>query len=182
MLQWYRNMGWPWCCVRQEPAYKKVDAEPVQYISARLESEYDVESFQLKNTVSSLYRRVSEWSLPKKLEERKNLFTMNEAEHEHDFLIDEPGESNHDVEPENDVEHFSRPKHTVSSIYSKVSDWSFPNTTHTKLSTVREGDHESLMDEYTPASPCLSCDGPSPSPSSPPQNLPDFDDVVDEIV
>lgn len=174
-------MGWPpWCCFRHEPAYKKVDAEdPAQYVSARLESEFD----QVKNFPMSLYRKVSEWSLPKK-EKKVNLFTMNEAEHEHDFLLDEPGGSSSDVEPENDVEHFSRPKHTVSSIYDKVSDWSFPDgKTHTKLSTVREEeDHESLMDKYSPQSPCSSCDGPSPSPSSPPQNLPDFDDVVDEIV
>jgi len=173
-------MGWWRCCFRNEPAYKKVDVSPAQSIGARLESEYDVENFQLKNTVSSLYRRVSEWSLPKKSEERKNLFTVNEKENE--FLIDEENSELELEFPGNDVERFNRPKHTVSSIYNKVSDWSFPNKTHTKLSTVREGDHEYLMDEYTPSSPCLSCDGPSPSPSSPPQNLPDFDDVVDEIV
>lgn len=177
-------MGWWKCCFRNEPMYKKVDADPAQYISARLESEYDVEKFPMQNAVSSLYRRVSEWSLPKKAEERKNLFTMNEEEH--DFLIDDhETEGNSELElefPGKDVEHSSRPKHTVSSIYNKVSDWSFPNKTHTKLSTVREGDHESLMDEYSPQSPCRSCDGPSPSPSSPPQTLPDFDDVVDEMV
>lgn len=191
MLQCCKNMGWPWCCFRNEPAYKKVGADPAQSISARLESEYDVENFQLKNTVSSLYRRVSEWSLPKKVEEKKNLFTLNEEEH--DFLIDDHDtEENEELElefPGNDVERFSRPKHTVSSIYNKVSDWSFPNKTHTKLSTVREGDHESLMDEYTPRSPSPSPSssvgyaGPSPSPSSSQGKVQeDFDDVVDKIV
>ena len=160
-------MGWPSCCFRNGPAYKKVDADPAQYVSARLESEYDADSFQLKNTVSSLYRKVSEWSLPKI--QKVNLFTMNEAEHhEHDFLIDENGIEGENVElefPGNDVQHFSRPKkHTVSSIYNK---------TDTKLSTVHEREHESLMDEYTP---------PSPSTSSPPPKLPDFGDVVDEMV
>lgn len=171
--------GWTWCCFRHEPAYKKVDTvEPAQYVSAGLESEYDVETFQLKNAVSSLYRKVSSWSLPKKqLPKKQNLFTVNEEEH--DFLMDEQGIENLELEfPGNDVEHFSRPKHTVSSIYRKVSEW--------KLPTVHEGEHESLMDKYTPSSPspspCSSCDGPSPSPSSPPQKLPDFDDVVDEMV
>ena len=167
-------MGWWQCCFRNEPAYKKVDADPAQYVSARLESEYDIQKLPMQNAVSSLYRRVSEWSLPKK-EKKVNLFTMNETEDEHDFLLN-------DVEPENDAQHSSRPKHTVSSIYNKVSDWSFPDNTPTKLSTVREGDHESLMDEYSPSSPCLSRYGASPSPSSPPQTLPDFDDVVDELV
>ena len=176
-------MGWWQCCFRNEPAYKKVDADPAQYISASLESEYDVQSSGLKNTVSHLYRKVSDWYLPKE-QNKVNLFTMNEEEH--DFLLDEPGSAPYgseiyDVEPENDDQH-SRPRHTVSSIYDKVSDWSFPHKTNTKLSTVREGEHESLMDEYTPSSPCISCDGPSPSPSSPPQNLPDFGDVVDQLV
>lgn len=182
--------SWTWCCFRHEPAYKKIDAEnPVQYVSARLESEsdeYEVETFHLSHAVSSLYRKVSSWSLPKKqLPEKQNLFTMNEAEH--DFLLDEPGskryvrerlESKDSVDlEEEDVPLPSRPKHTVSSIYNKVSEWTLP--------TVHEGEHESLMDKYTPSvpSPCPSCDGPSPSPSSPPpQTLPDFDDVVDEMV
>lgn len=182
--------GWTWCCFRQEPGYKKVDdieAEPAQYISARQESEYDVQSFQLQNAVSSLYKKVSEWSLPKKqLPEKQNLFTLNEDEN--DFLIDEYVQEQ-DLDPEfpgRDAEDFETPmpKHTVSSIYRKVS-----TTKKDNLPTVHETEHESLMDQYTPhapsPSPCSSCDkpDPSPSPSSPPQkNSLDFEDVVDEIV
>lgn len=174
------KMGWPWCCFRSEPAYKQVDtadveAEPARYISSRLDSEYDVENFQLKNTVSSLYRRVSEWSLPKK-QEKQNLFTVNEEEH--DFLMGEP-----EPEPEPDPVQHLRPRHTVSSIYSKVSDWSSSQ----KLDTVKEEHHECLMDEYTPMPsppPMYEDRGPSPSSfssSSLPQTD-NFDDVVDEMV
>ena len=180
------TMDWPWCCFRREPAYKQVGTDddveevgPARYISARLDSEYDVENFRLKNTVSSLYRRVSEWSLPKKQQEKHNLFTVNEEEH--DFLMDEP-------EPE--AAEPLRPRHTVSSIYSKVSDWSFPKKTGVKLDTVKEEQHDCLMDEYTPMpSPPPMYEGRSPSPSSfsSPSSSPSpqtdiFDDVVDEMV
>lgn len=59
--------------------------EPAQYISASLDSEYDLENFHLKKTLTSLYKKVSEWSLPKK--QKMNLFTVNEEEH--DFLMND---------------------------------------------------------------------------------------------
>ena len=59
--------------------------EPAQYVSASLDSEYDLENFHLKKTLTSLYKKVSEWSLPKK--RKMNLFTVNEEEH--DFLMND---------------------------------------------------------------------------------------------
>ena len=59
--------------------------EPAQYVSASLDSEYDLENYHLKKTLTSLYKKVSEWSLPKK--RKMNLFTVNEEEH--DFLMDD---------------------------------------------------------------------------------------------
>ena len=162
-------MGWSWCCFRTQPTYKKVnglEAEPAEYVSARVDSEDYTQSFQLKDAVSSLYRKVSEWSLPK---QQKNLFTMSQEEH--DFLIDEHVLNEKD-ESESSVEDVEQskpgPKHTVSSIYNKVTDRS-------QLTSVREAEHESLMDKYNPES--------SSSPSSyPSSKLPDFDDVVDHVV
>lgn len=88
-------MGW-WCCFRKRRAYSRVfkdeeeaepiNPEPAQFISASLDSEYDLEQFRLASTVSALYKKVSEWSLPKK--QKMNLFTVTEEEH--DFLIDSP--------------------------------------------------------------------------------------------
>ncbi|CAM9401945.1 unnamed protein product [Ectocarpus sp. 12 AP-2014] len=74
--------------LREEPRPGRDEYQPAQYISAGLESEYDIENFQLKKTFTSLYKKVSEWSLPKK--QKMNLFTVNEEEH--DFLMNEPGE------------------------------------------------------------------------------------------
>lgn len=81
-------------------------------------------------------------------------------------------EQNPDLEfPGRDVEHLEpRHKHTVSSIYDKVSDWSLSTKKGDRLRTGHEKEHESLMNEYRPSSPSppLSYDAPAPSPSSPP--------------
>lgn len=75
-----KRMQQAYDALRQEP---EPPAEPAQYISAGLESEYS-----LKSTFSSIYKKMSEWSLPKK--HHINLFTLNEEEH--DFLMNEPGD------------------------------------------------------------------------------------------
>lgn len=100
-------MTW-WCCLRKEKAYKKIDQleqdaeiEPAKYVSASLDSEYDLENFGLKRTLTSMYQKMSEWSLPSS-NKKMNLFTLNEEEHE--FLIDSPIPSEHPPEqqqPEN---------------------------------------------------------------------------------
>ena len=70
---------------RHEPKSPAEEHEPAQYISASLDSDYDLENFHLKKTLTSLYKKVSEWSLPKK--RKMNLFTVNEEEH--DFLMND---------------------------------------------------------------------------------------------
>ncbi|AAK14579.1 unnamed protein product [Ectocarpus sp. 4 AP-2014] len=71
--------------LRKDPESPSEEHEPAQYISASLDSEYDLENFHLKRTLTSLYKKVSEWSLPKK--RKMNLFTVNEEEH--DFLMND---------------------------------------------------------------------------------------------
>ncbi|CAN0517237.1 unnamed protein product [Ectocarpus sp. 12 AP-2014] len=78
--------------LRQEPESPAEEHEPAQYISASLDSEYDLENFHLKKTLTSLYKKVSEWSLPKK--RKMNLFTVNEEEH--DFLMNDIEADNFD--------------------------------------------------------------------------------------
>ena len=94
-------MDWNWiCCLRNKKRMRQAydalrherqsespaeEHEPAQYVSASLDSEYDLENFHLKKTLTSLYKKVSEWSLPKK--RKMNLFTVNEEEH--DFLMDD---------------------------------------------------------------------------------------------
>ena len=83
------------CCLRKRQRMREAydalsespaeEHEPAQYVSASLDSEYDLENFHLKKTLTSLYKKVSEWSLPKK--RKMNLFTVNEEEH--DFLMDD---------------------------------------------------------------------------------------------
>ena len=83
------------CCLRKRQRMREAydalsespvkEHEPAQYISASLDSEYDLENFHLKKTLTSLYKKVSEWSLPKK--RKMNLFTVNEEEH--DFLMND---------------------------------------------------------------------------------------------
>ena len=71
-------------CLRKkgyaEISTKEPEPEPAQYISASNDSEYSI-----KSTFSSIYKKMSEWSLPKS--KQVNLFTLNEAEH--DFLMDD---------------------------------------------------------------------------------------------
>lgn len=86
-------MDWLCACLRKKQ-YTKIEdkepePEPAQYISASLESEYDIENFDIKNTFSSIYKKMSEWSIPKK--QKMHLFTVNEEEH--DFLMDASGVS-----------------------------------------------------------------------------------------
>ena len=94
-------MDWNWiCCLRNKKRMRQAydalrherqsespaeEHEPAQYVSASLDSEYDLENFHLKKTLTSLYKKVSEWSLPKK--RKMNLFTVNEEEH--DFLMND---------------------------------------------------------------------------------------------
>lgn len=94
-------MDWNWiCCLRNKKRMREAydalrheresespaeEHEPAQYVSASLDSEYDLENFHLKKTLTSLYKKVSEWSLPTK--RKMNLFTVNEEEH--DFLMDD---------------------------------------------------------------------------------------------
>ena len=84
------------CACLRKKGYTKIatkepepepEPEPAQYISASNDSEYGI-----KSTFSSIYRKMSEWSLPKS--KQVNLFTINEAEH--DFLMDDVDTS---VEP-----------------------------------------------------------------------------------
>ncbi|CAM9777712.1 unnamed protein product [Ectocarpus sp. 8 AP-2014] len=74
--------------LRHEPESESPaeDHEPAQYVSASFDSEYDLENFHLKKTLTSLYKKVSEWSLPKQ-KRKMNLFTVNEEEH--DFLMND---------------------------------------------------------------------------------------------
>lgn len=58
----------------------ELTVEPARYVSASPGSEYES---RLKTSLSSLYSKVSEWSLPPR---NRNLFTVNEREH--DFLMD----------------------------------------------------------------------------------------------
>ena len=87
------KMDWLCACFRKKQytriGDKEPEPEPAQYISASLESEYDIENFGIKSTFSSIYKKMSEWSIPKK--QKVNLFTVNEEEH--DFLMDAPGVS-----------------------------------------------------------------------------------------
>ncbi|CAM9796096.1 unnamed protein product [Ectocarpus sp. 13 AM-2016] len=78
--------------LRQEPESPAEEHKPAQYISASLDSEYDLENFHLRKTLTSLYKKVSEWSLPK--ERKMNLFTVNEEEH--DFLMNDIEADNFD--------------------------------------------------------------------------------------
>lgn len=78
--------------LRHEPESPAEEHKPAQYISASLDSEYDLENFHLKKTLTSLYKKVSEWSLPKKT--KMNLFTVNEEEH--DFLMNDIEADNFD--------------------------------------------------------------------------------------
>jgi hypothetical protein len=73
------------CACLRKKEYTKIDEkepepEPAQYISASDDSEYGI-----KSTFSSIYKKMSEWSLPKS--RQVNLFTLNEDEH--DFLIND---------------------------------------------------------------------------------------------
>lgn len=83
--------------LRQESEPPAGEYKPAQYISAGIESDYKIEGFQLKKTFTSLYKKVSEWSLPTK--RKMNLFTINEDEH--DFLMNEPGYPEEEAEEEN---------------------------------------------------------------------------------
>lgn len=78
------------CACLRRKGYTKIDeteveTKPAEIVSARLDSEYDLENFRLKNTFSSMYRMISEWSLPKS--RQINLFTLSEEEHE--FLVND---------------------------------------------------------------------------------------------
>lgn len=93
-MNWLREL----CCVRQQKGYLKTDEDdgyddsvPLPELSAAEiigggggGSEYFVSS--LKSGVSSMYRKMSSWSLPK--QRRVNLFTLNEDEF--DFLMPSP--------------------------------------------------------------------------------------------
>ena len=79
-----REMDFFCACLRKK-GYTKIDdkepePEPAQFISASDDSEYGI-----KSTFSSIYKKMSEWSLPKS--KQVNLFTLNEAEN--DFLMDD---------------------------------------------------------------------------------------------
>ena len=78
------------CACLRRKGYNKIDetgveTKPAEIISVSLDSEYDLENFKLKNTLSSIYKKMSEWSLPKS--RQINLFTLNEEEH--DFLVND---------------------------------------------------------------------------------------------
>lgn len=98
-----KAMDWLCSCLRGKPAYRKVsvveeegeEVGPAKYVSASLDSEYDLENFHLKSTVSSIYKKMSEWSLPKR--RKLNLFTLNEDEH--DFLMNEYSPENEGGSP-----------------------------------------------------------------------------------
>ena len=78
-------------------------AEPAHIVSASLDSEYDLENFRLKTTLfSSVYKKVSEWSLPRS--RQVNLFTLNEDEH--DFLVNDRGGSPSPSSSETDANNF----------------------------------------------------------------------------
>jgi len=84
-----RQMDFLCACLRRKDYAKidetEVETKPAEIVSARLDSEYDLENFRLSKTFSSMYRKISEWSLPKS--KQINLFTLNEEEH--DFLVND---------------------------------------------------------------------------------------------
>lgn len=81
----------------QEEMDEKTESEtlvvaPAQIISANLDSEYDLENFRLQSTLSSMYKKLSEWSLPKP--KHVNLFTLNEEDHDNFLAKDGCGADN----------------------------------------------------------------------------------------
>lgn len=88
-------------CFRKKRAYVEIQTEPdepVQYVGFQ---DNDANSLKSTLSLSSVYKKMSEWSLPKS--RQVNLFTLSEEEH--DFLIKrDEGSPPPVVDPDNNFE------------------------------------------------------------------------------